>query len=111
MSGTASGVQLPPPGIYTVDPKWSSITFTTRHMFGMGSVTGNFAIHEAEIVVVDPPTLSTVTVQVDARSFDTGSTRRDEKVRSASFLGAQEHPIISFVSESMTRHGGTDGAW
>lgn len=92
MNSPATGVRLPPPGSYTVDPDRSSITFATRHLFGLGAVTGSFAIRAAELVVADPVTLSTVTVEVDAGSFNTGSTGRDEKVRSASFLGVPEDP-------------------
>ena len=33
----------------------------------------------------EPVTRSTVAVEVDAASFDTGSTGRDEQVRAASF--------------------------
>ena len=41
MSGTSTGVQPPPPGTYAAGPDRFSITFTTRHMFGLGRVTGS----------------------------------------------------------------------
>lgn len=107
MSETGTGVQLPPPGIYTVDTQKSSITFATRHLFGMGGVTGSFAIRYAEVEVSDPISASTVNVEVDAESFDTGSAGRDVKVRSDAFLDVQNHPAITFTSDNFLHDNGT----
>lgn len=108
MNTTADRVTLPPPGVYTIDPDRSVTTFATRHLFGIGAVARTFAISNAHVVVVEPVTQSTVTVEVDAGSFRTGSASRDTKVGSPSFLAVEDHPSITFVSSSITRDR---GAW
>ena len=35
-------VQIPATGIYRIDPADSSVSFTTRHLFGLGAVKGTF---------------------------------------------------------------------
>jgi polyisoprenoid-binding protein YceI len=40
MSTTSTAVQAPPAGRYAIDPVGSSVTFATRHMFGLGKVRG-----------------------------------------------------------------------
>lgn len=98
--------RLPPAGTYDVDPSRSSIRFTTRHFFGLGSVSGSFAVHSARVRIADPVTESAVTATVLAASFTTGNEGRDKKVRSSTFLDAASHPEISFRSTSFRE---TDG--
>jgi polyisoprenoid-binding protein YceI len=40
MSTTSAAVQAPPAGRYAIDPAGSSVTFVTKHMFGLGKVRG-----------------------------------------------------------------------
>ena len=47
-------VSIPPAGTYKVDPGASSVTFATRHMFGLGGVTGSFKLLSGEITIADP---------------------------------------------------------
>lgn len=75
-------VQLPPAGTYEVDPARSSLTFTTRHMFGLGKVTGTFQLESGTVTVAEPVTRSTAQAVVEAGSFRTGTPRRDDHVRS-----------------------------
>ncbi len=102
-------VELPPAGTYTVDPERSSISFTTRHMFGLGKVNGTFRVESASITVAEPVTRSTAHAVIGAGSFHTGTPRRDEHVRSAAFLHAERHPEIRFESTGVSR--GAGGAW
>ena len=102
-------VQLPPAGTYEVDPGLSSLTFTTRHMFGLGRVTGTFQVESGRITIAEPVTYSTARAVVEARSFRTGTTRRDDHVRSPAFLHAERHPDIRFESTRVAR--GDAGAW
>ena len=37
-------VQIPATGTYRIHPASSSVSFTTRHMFGLGAVKGTFGV-------------------------------------------------------------------
>jgi polyisoprenoid-binding protein YceI len=103
----AAAVAVPAPGTYEVDPRQSAISFTTRHMFGLGGVTGSFAVSTGRIVVADPPRMSSVTATASATSFTTGNAGRDKKVRSKTFLDAGTFPEISLRSTKIRENNGT----
>ncbi|MFG2813569.1 YceI family protein [Streptomyces sp. NPDC048410] len=96
-------------GRYTIDAASSSITFTTRHVFGLLPVRGTFAIRGGTVDVAEPLAASRLRVEIDSASFSTGNDRRDGEVRSAKFLDTDRHPLITFVSERVdaTRVSGT----
>lgn len=98
-------VSIPPAGTYKLDPAASSVSFATRHMFGLGGVTGSFKVLSGEITIADPVTSSTATAVIDAASFATGSAARDKDVKSANFLHVQEHPEITFRSTELEESG------
>lgn len=99
------GRQTPGVGEYRIDPARSSISFVTRHMFGMGKVTGTFELAGGELVVASPVTSSTVRAHASAHSFATNSKQRDKQVKSKAFLDPDNHPTISFASTSVARRG------
>lgn len=101
-------VAIPTPGNYLIDPARSTINFQTKHMFGLGTVTGQFAIASASIQVAYPPERSTVEATIDATSFTTGNAGRDKKVRSKTFLNVAQSPKITFVSTKVRM---TDSTW
>lgn len=106
--GRAVSAALPDPGTYDVDPTRSSIRFTTRHMFGLGAVTGSFPLNSARITIADPPTNSTVAAVASAAGFTTGTALRDNKVHSKTFLDVKSFPEISFLSTTVRQ---TDAGW
>ena len=108
MSGSASTVTIPAAGNYQLDPAQSSITFKTRHLFGLGPVDGRFDLRSGSVVVAVPVSASLVVAAVEAGSFLTGNPVRDEKVRSADFLDAGKHPEIVFTSTAISE---TDQGW
>jgi polyisoprenoid-binding protein YceI len=97
----------PAPGTYRLDPERSTITFATRHFFGLGGVAGSFAFDAADIVVAEPVERSTVAATASAASFTTGTPKRDEKVRSDTFLAADANPLITFRSGQLAEDGGS----
>lgn len=103
-----SSVWIPEPGTYVADPAGSSIEFRAKHLFGLGTLTGNFRIASGAIQVVSPLERSTVNATIDASSFSTGNARRDKDVRSARFLDVDRSPSITFVS---TKVGLVDSTW
>lgn len=88
-------------GRYTIDTAHSSVTFRSRHLFGLLPVKGTFAIRRGTIDVAEPLTESGIKVEVDAASFHTGNDQRDAHVRSARFLDTGRHSLITFVSEEV----------
>lgn len=104
MSATEA-VEIPPVGTYRVDPAASSITFATRHMFGLGSVKGRLGLVSGEITISEPLTSSTASAAVDAGSFASGLAKRDSQIKSAKFLHVEEHPQITFRSTEAVPDG------
>lgn len=45
---------LLPVGTHCIAPARSSVSFTTRHFFGLGRITGSLAVVDGEIHVADP---------------------------------------------------------
>ena len=98
-------VQIPATGTYRIDPSGSSVSFTTRHLFGLGVVRGTFGVLSGEVTIADPVTASTARAVIDAASFSGGHPQRDKDVKSANFLHVQEHPHIRFESSELARDG------
>lgn len=99
---TALTSQIPAAGTYRFNPRRSTISFATRHMFGMGKVTGSIALEGGELIVADPPEQSRVTAQAAVATFDTGLGQRDKQVKSGMFLDAAAHPTLGFVSDRVS---------
>ncbi len=98
-------VTAPAAGTYRIDPQQSRVSYTGRHMFGLGVVHAAFTIRSGELRVADPLSASSVAVTVDAGSFTSNSAKRDRDVRSASLLDVATHPEITFRSEAMRPDG------
>src|SRR5215831_10587267 len=88
-TNTADGIlQIPQAGRYRVDAQKSDVTFKCRHMFGLATVRGAFAIRHGVL---------------DTMSFHTGNKQRDRDVRSARFLATGQYPSMTFTSERLDR--------
>lgn len=92
-------------GTWTIDPVHSTIAVTARHL-GMASVRGHFADFSGQLHVARPVERSTVTAVIQAASIDTGSKMRDDHLRSADFLGVDQHPVIEYRGTSITPMSG-----
>jgi polyisoprenoid-binding protein YceI len=93
-------------GGYRIEPSESTISFATRHIFGLAPVRGTFALRDGHIEVADPVTGSTVRATVAAGSIDTGLSIRDTTVSSKQYLDAEKHPDITFVAREVASDGG-----
>src|SRR6266851_8271011 len=80
-------VQIPATGTYRIDPSGSSVSFTTRHLFGLGVVRGTFGVLSGEVTIADPVTASTARAVIDAASFSSGHTQRDKDAALGVALG------------------------
>lgn len=109
MATTASQVQVPAAGTYTLDPARSSVAFSTKHMFGAGTVRGTFAVKSGQVEITDPPVGSSVRAEVHADSFASGNRQRDKDVRSKKLLHAKEFPVLSLDAADISKE--IDGPW
>lgn len=89
---------VPRVGRYEIDTGRSAIEFRGRHLFGLAPVRGTCAVRAGIVDVGAPLTGSRVRAEIETASFDTGHERRDTDVRSARFLDAARHPVMTFVS-------------
>jgi polyisoprenoid-binding protein YceI len=99
-------IEVPAAGTYRLQPGESTISFATRHMFGLGPVRGTFALREGVVHVADPVETSTVRATIAAGSVDTGLAARDNTVRSGQYLDTAKHPDITFTATGVTHDGG-----
>jgi polyisoprenoid-binding protein YceI len=78
---------------------------TTRppgdHLFGLAPVRGTFGMRSGTIDVAEPLAGSAIHAEIDAASFRTPNPLRNANVRSARFLDAVRHPLITFRSEGI----------
>lgn len=94
-------VVVPQVGDYHVDPSQSKISFTTRHMFGLAAVQGTFDLREGHIYVAKNEADSSARAVIATSSIRTGNTTRDNAVRSAAYLDAEQYPDITFVATKL----------
>lgn len=104
----AAGVELPPPGRWTIDPAHSTITITARHM-GLASVKGVINEFSGTIDLAELPELSTVQARMQADSIDTGNKMRDDHLRSPDFLDVSTYPLIEYAGIGVSQQG--DDRW
>jgi polyisoprenoid-binding protein YceI len=91
-----------PPGRYTIDPERSTVTFTTRHLFGLAPVRGTLALRDGQVEVAGTPGDSAVQARVAVSTFRTGNDARDAAVLSARLLDAEAHPSLTFTSTGLS---------
>src|SRR5688572_7185763 len=84
---------------WNIDVAHSGINFSVRHMV-VSKVRGRFAQFGGK-VQLDPSDLtrSTLDVEIEAASIDTGTPDRDVHLRSADFLDAEQHPRLHYRSQ------------
>jgi len=109
MSATqiVDGVDVPVAGIWSVDPGHTEVGFVGRHL-GLTKTRGRFTGVDGTLHVAADPTASTIEVTIDMASVESGSTNRDNSLRSANYFDVDNHPTARFRSTAITM-GGTGG--
>src|SRR4026207_2048198 len=93
---------------YRFDPSGSTIGFSV-HQF-LGTTHGKFMKFNGKIDVNrEHPENSSVMAQIDVRSIDTRSKKRDDHRRSAEFFNVEKFPQMTFKSRSVKRTGPQSG--
>jgi polyisoprenoid-binding protein YceI len=101
-------VDAPVPGTWTVDPHHTEVSFTGRHL-GLTRTRGRFTHVDGTVHVADDPTVSTIDVTIDMASVESGSTKRDESLRSSHWFDVANHATARFRSTGIIQDG-TGGA-
>jgi polyisoprenoid-binding protein YceI len=102
------GRPVPEPGTWEIDPAHQSFEFVARHL--MAKVRGKFSGVSGAATVAEVPGDSTLEIELDTTTVDTGDAARDGHLRSNDFFGAEDHPTISFASTGI-RPGDGETAW
>jgi polyisoprenoid-binding protein YceI len=88
---------------WEIDSSHSGIQFSVRHLV-IAKVRGQFTRWTGSLTAPSGDlTQAGVTVVIDATSIDTGVADRDAHLRSADFLGVDQHPEIIFTSAAVTQ--------
>src|SRR5262249_28843642 len=91
------GIEVPEPGDWQLDPVHTSLTFTARQLM-VTKVQGKFRGAPGAIHISETPAESSVEVEIDPASLETGSKRRDAHLRSPAYFGVERYPEITFRS-------------
>ena len=102
------GRQVPEVGSWEIDPSHQSFEFVARHL--MAKVRGKFSGVSGVATIAERPEDSSLEVEIDASTVDTGDETRDGHLRSNDFFGTDEHPTIGFRSTGV-RPGDGENEW
>lgn len=84
---------------WKLDPQHTTVELAVKHMM-FTTVRGRFREVDGTIFVDENDAeKSTVEVDIDAASIDTGVADRDAHLRSADFLDVENHPRLTFRSK------------
>jgi len=84
---------------WQLDPAHTNTEFSAKHMM-FTTVRGHFTDLSGTIRVdEEDPSRSSVEVEIDASSLDTGVEDRDNHLRSGDFLDVENHPKLVFKSK------------
>ncbi|MDH3189612.1 MAG: YceI family protein, partial [Acidimicrobiia bacterium] len=96
--------EAPAVGTYLLDPSHSDLRIVARHLM-VSKVTGTFGEITGTIEVADNPVDSRVEIVAEAASVTTGTSDRDNHLRSPDFLDAEKYPEITFRSTAIGPNG------
>ncbi|WP_406147347.1 YceI family protein [Streptomyces sp. NBC_01012] len=98
------GVELPPPGTWSLDPVHSSVAAVAQHL-GISSVHGRFTEFGGRIEIAEDVHNSRVEAFIASSSIDTGNGTRDKHLCSADFLDVETYPELTYSSHGLTPAG------
>jgi polyisoprenoid-binding protein YceI len=92
-------------GTWDIDAGHSTVGFAVKHAV-VATTRGKFAVYEGGATIdAANPEASSIWVEIDAASVDTGNDQRDGHLRSADFWNAETNPKISYRSSSVQVDG------
>ena len=109
LSREYEGSTIPLAGTYVFDPAHTRVGFFVRHMM-VAKVRGHFAPPTGTFVIGEDPLQSSVEVEIDWSTIETGDPKRDGHLKTADFLDVDKTPKIKFVSTGVRHVKGDDWA-
>jgi len=101
---TLAGTVLPAPGTWEIDPGHTDVSFIGRH-FMVTKVRGRFTGVSGRVVIAESFEDSRVDVTIDMATVESGSTARDEHIRSAELFDVERFPQATFRSTEVDWDG------
>lgn len=90
---------------WTLDPSHSELQFKVKHLM-ITTVTGTLKSFNAEIESEgDDFSNANISFKGDINSLETGSTDRDNHLKSADFFDIEKYPEMSFKTTSIEKDG------
>lgn len=93
------GIELPAAGTWRIDPGHAEVGFVGRHLV-FTKVRGRFRGVSGVIHVAEDPDATTVEVEIDMSSVESGSDQRDEHLRSEDLFDVDRYPRATFRGEA-----------
>ncbi len=87
-------------GTYPIDTAHSQLGFSVMHL-GISAIHGTFDEYRGELTVGDDLDDTSVTIDADMASINSGNPLRDRNVHAAEYLDVANHPRMSFRSTSI----------
>lgn len=91
------------PAVWRIDADRSRLAFSVKHLM-VATVRGRFTEFEGELRSAGGA-LSSAAGTVRAASIETGEPARDDRLRDASLLDVERHPLIRFAAERIEQRG------
>jgi polyisoprenoid-binding protein YceI len=91
--------------VWLIDPKHTLVEFAATYLMvttvkgHFNGVSGTLRLDEEDLA------RSSVVVEIDAASLDTGEGRRDTNLRSPDFLDVERYPLVTFTSSRVEAVG------
>jgi polyisoprenoid-binding protein YceI len=90
---------------WQIDPDHSNVGFKVRHMM-VSNVKGDFGKFSGVVDIDNKDiTKSTVSVEIDTASINTGVAKRDAHLKSPDFLDVAKYQVMTFVSKKVAKAG------
>ena len=87
-------------GTYPIDAAHSQLSFSIIHI-GISAIRGTFDEYSGELRVGDDLDDTSVTIEAEMASINSGNQLRDENVHVAEYLDVANHPRMTFRSTSI----------
>src|SRR5690242_21947008 len=88
------GLTIPTPGVLTIDPNHTRVSFIARDLM-VSKVRDGFTGTKGTITIAENPLESSVEIETDAASILTGVTDRDNHLRCPTFLHVEKRPPLT----------------
>ncbi|MEM9516491.1 MAG: YceI family protein [Actinomycetota bacterium] len=91
-------------GTWTLDPAATTVTVSVKKL-GLFTVSADLTVLDGQIEIDADGSVTGVSVQIDATSYRSPNDKRNEHVRGADFLDADNHPVLAFRADNIAADG------